>query len=256
MLGERDLIGVVGVRLVAVNSLCAIRILGRRHDLALCWCWRCGGFGTCGGTEAWRGGRVPLGGAQAVHAADRRRVLEPVELGRGVHLRGLDGCRRRLGRVEAIPGVHGVARITALLGQGEGIYEGARNSRRRGAKVEDPDNLGHNCQHHARRENALLQTYRHHGEEYEPCSRGFLGAVRRVDKEIDRGRRQHQPASEIGRDGNMICLDGVGRNDNEDTGDDEEIVDHGPPGIRRKVRLGLHLGEDASEERDDPRKLP
>lgn len=89
MLRERNFVGIVGVRFVAVDGLGTVGVL--------CWGYHFG-VGTAGGgatlhgavTKRGRDGGRP---GDARHASDRGRVLKAVQLSRSVHLRRLNRSR-------------------------------------------------------------------------------------------------------------------------------------------------------------------
>lgn len=53
----------------------------------------------------------------------------------------------------------------------------------------------------------------------------------------------------------MVGLSAIRRDHDEDADDGEEVEDNSPPCIQREARPGLEMGEDGSEERDDPCQL-
>lgn len=139
---EADFVCVVGVRFVAVDGLGAVGVLDRGVLLGLV----VGGWGCDVGVDAGKLGyrRVASLGAScgtAGVARYRRGRLEAVELGRGVHLRGLV-VELRLWAVQVGVG-DGARRAGArvLLVQGVRVDKGAVGGVRLGAIVEDPDNL-------------------------------------------------------------------------------------------------------------------
>src|SRR5687767_2772060 len=94
MLGEGNLVGIFGIGLVTVDRLCPIRVLCGWDDLGICTRGRrlVGLRASSRGCTVWCSAveaAIELGAAGAVHAwacANGRRVLETVELSRGVHL--------------------------------------------------------------------------------------------------------------------------------------------------------------------------
>lgn len=144
MLAERDLVCVVGVRLVAIDRLRPVRVLGRRHHLAS---GLVVAYGRCGSEVAdwrWRAAEAWLRTVELVgwEACYGGRGLEATELGGCVHLRWHVGGDAGLGTSTAIVG-HATAALgdAVIFVEGEGVKVGAGNGGRGGAEVEDPDNL-------------------------------------------------------------------------------------------------------------------
>lgn len=87
MLGEGDLICIVGVGFVAVDGLCSIGVFGWGNNFSVAigsrwlWCWN------TGVGEVGRDRR----GSGHVHSGNRGRILKAAQLSRSIHLRGLDG---------------------------------------------------------------------------------------------------------------------------------------------------------------------
>lgn len=140
VLREADLVGVVRVRLVAVDGLGAVRVLdlaGLRARLLR------GLLLGVGRAEAGDGAAATgVASRTAGVARDGRRGLEAVELGGGVEL-GL-GCEGRR-RVRGLRGhlARGAGGGVVLV-EGVRVNEGAVGSLRLGAVIEDPDDLS--CQ--------------------------------------------------------------------------------------------------------------
>lgn len=84
-------------------------------------------------------------------------------------------------------------------------------------------------------------TYCHHRQQDEPGRGGFFGAIGRVDQAVDGRGCEHKAAGEVAHHSDMVSLGGVRRDDHEDTCNDEEIVNDGPPGIGGKTVSGLDL---------------
>lgn len=135
---EADLVGVVGVRLVAVDGLCTIRVL----DALLCRLVLHGSL-RVHAAKGWCGAIAALGtGGTTGISGDGRRGFEAVELGRCVHLRLLavgDLGLRAVG--VAVGDGAGRARARVLLVQGVRVDESAVARGRLGSVVEDPYNL-------------------------------------------------------------------------------------------------------------------
>ena len=138
MLLEADLVGVVWVRFVAVDGLCAVWIL----DTLFCGLVL-GGRLRVHAAESRAGAVAALSACgTAGIAGDGRRGFEAVELGGRVHLRLLavgDLGLRAVG--VAVGDWARRARAGVLLVQSVRVDEGAVARGWLGAIVEDPDNL-------------------------------------------------------------------------------------------------------------------
>lgn len=137
MLAKGNLVGIVGVGLVAVDGLCTVRVLCRRDDLGI---MAVGLVGLLLARVCAKG--VAVGAARPVGlaATDRGRVFKAVELSRRVHLRRLDrvgGFGAARGTIDA----HGRAVHGRVFGQSKRVDESTGRRRGRRAKVEDPQNL-------------------------------------------------------------------------------------------------------------------
>lgn len=136
MLREANLIRIVGISLIAVDSLGAIRILDlvclrRGHSLVLHAATEAGGAASAG-VERGAGGTAGVSG-------DGGGGLEAVELGGGVEL-GLG--REGGGGVGGLGGhLAGGVRVGGVFVEGVRVDEGAVGGLGLGAVVEDPDDL-------------------------------------------------------------------------------------------------------------------
>jgi hypothetical protein len=190
MLLEADLVGVVRVRLVAVDGLRAVGVLDRG------FLWRLVG-GCCAAAHAseLRCSRsAPLGTCRTARVAgDGRRCLEAVELCRGVHLRCLlVDLGFRAVHVAVGDGAR-LARARELLVQGIRVDEGAVAGMGLRAVVEYPHNLGLSVSAEPRaREGAYVD----HGQEDVAGTGSLEGRDGRVDERIDRRRGEDESSAE------------------------------------------------------------
>ena len=141
MLGKRNLIRIIRIRLIAINRLRSVRILRRPIPTA---------------SRPRTRRRRRLAHAIPAHAADRAALvsrhgaggLEPIELGGRVHLWGLGGGARGVGAEAAghaaevaVGDAAGGAGGGFLFVEGEGVDVGAVGGGRLAAVVEYPDDL-------------------------------------------------------------------------------------------------------------------
>lgn len=203
MLGEADLVGIFGVRVVGVDSLGTIRVLGWLRDLAAIRVdgrGRCGvtGGGTSASSAEARLCGVALGtGGSAGITGDRGRSLEAAQLGRGIHLGSVAGCHSLWTSTERAG--HGTAtaiRSGLFLVQGKGVDETAVRGLRGGSEVEDPNDDDH-------------------GQEDETSAGGLFSALGAVDRVVGTDGSQDKGSAQVTHNGDTINIAGVGTEDED-----------------------------------------
>lgn len=231
MLGEADLVGIFGVRIVRVDGLRTVRVLGWLGDFTAIRVDRRGrAGGGCRGraaaTEATRrlsGIALGAGGSAGV-SGDGRRGLEAAQLGGGVHLRGVAGSHGLGASTErAGHGTAAAVRAGLFLVQGEGVDEATMRSLRGGTEVEDPDDDDHRQQN-------------------ETSTGGLFSALRAVDGVVGADGGQDESGTQVSYNRDAVEIPSVGTEGEDQANVDTEHVGNRPP-IQIRI-VGLDVGDD------------